>query len=65
MEIKAMEMTRKLREQMARETEGMSWPEYKAYIQKRARSFDAKMEQDRQEEARAARLGAVEDAPAS
>ena len=69
MEIKAVEMTRKIREQIHRETEGMSWPELKAYIDKRSRAFRAQLEKDRQEDARAAqaskrRAGAVEDAPA-
>ena len=65
MEIKAMEMTREIREQIYRETEGMSRLERREYIQARARAFDEWLKKARQEDARAAQSGAVEDAPAS
>ena len=47
MNFKAVEWTRKIRDQIHRETEGMSWPELKAYTEKRARAFDARLEKAR------------------
>ena len=57
MEIKAVEMTRKIREQMYRDTQGMSRLERREYIEARARAFRARLEKARQEDARAARAG--------
>ena len=54
MEIKALEMTRQIREQIYRETEGMSRLERREYMQARARAFRARLEKARQEDARAA-----------
>lgn len=46
MKIDAIEMTRKIREQIHRETEGMSWPELKAYVEAQIGDFDIGKDED-------------------
>ena len=53
MEIKALEMTREIREQIYRDTQGMSRLERREYMQARARAFRAWLKKARQEDARA------------
>ena len=51
MKIKAVELMRSLRDQIARETSGMSWAEKSEYYQEGARSFQAWLKEAREKDA--------------